>query len=202
MCSTFNQARQGWSTLFLCLPCPHSGRRRDWFISSHYRLCFFTQYGMYFLLEICSSFSLLYSKIGSIQLPRKHFFRDQRPTACHLCLYPGCPWYHPVPIFSRISVVILHLHSHRSLLWSDGLQQHWECYEIMWLWDAQWWTSGIHTDVGPHARSSRISNVATYRATALGFPLQHRCYDKFWCLPTFLQNHGTSRWLRNLAWKL
>lgn len=134
---------------------------------------------MYFLSEICSSFSLLCFKTGSIQLPRKHLFRDKRSTTCRLSLYPGCPWYHPVPVFSRISAVIWHLHFHGSLLWSDGLQQHWAHHENMWLWDAQWWTSGIHAGVGPHARSSRISNVATYRATALGFPLQHRCYGKF-----------------------
>ena len=161
------------------------------------------QYGMYFLLEICSSFSLLCSKTGSIQIPRKHFLRDQRLTACHLCLYPAWPLYRPVPTLSRISAVVLHLQSHGSLLWSDGLQQHWARHENMGLWDAQWWTSCLHTRVGPHARSCRIFNVATYRTEALGLPLWQRCYDKFWCPSNCFQNHGTLiRWPRNLAWKL
>lgn len=125
------QDRAGALSLFLHLPCSRSGRKYDCFISSHYCLCFFIQYGIYFLLEICSSLSLLCSKTGSIQLPIKHFFRDQRQTGCHLCLYPGCPRYHPVPMFSRVTVVILYLHSHGSVLWPDGLQQRWVQHENM-----------------------------------------------------------------------
>lgn len=129
-------------------------------------------------------------------------------TICKLeakCLsFVFIPW---VSLVSSCAYVLKNLCGHLALaipqvfVWSDGLQQHWIQLENMWLWDAQWWTSG-HTGVGPHARSSRISNVATFRATALRFPLQHRCYDKFWCGPRFLQNHGTIRWPMNLAWKL
>lgn len=88
--SLTKQDRAGALSLFLRLPCSHSGRKYDRFISSHYWLCFFIQYGIYFLLEICSSFSLLCSKTGSIQLSTKHFFRDQRQTAC-----PGMPLVSP-----------------------------------------------------------------------------------------------------------
>lgn len=78
-CSTFNQARQGWSTFSVSSLSLLSFWQKVWQV---YIISLLALFGIYFLLEICSSFSLLCSKTGSIQLPTKHFFRDQRQTAC------------------------------------------------------------------------------------------------------------------------
>lgn len=107
----------------------------------------------YVLRSLCCALKLVLSNS-----PGKIFFlRIHRPIACHLCLYPECAWYHPVPVS-------------QGCLWSSctctvkgpshDLMDYRSTEHGMRMYGCSMHNSGpLYTGVGPHARSSRIPNV-------------------------------------------
>lgn len=116
------------------------------------------------MLEIRSLFSLLCSVTDSIQLPRKHFFRDQWPVSCLLCLHLGYPLCHILLMFSKVLCGLTRVLAafRRSTM---AMRITWEHVAVECMMVNVMYSHRHRIPMWSH----RIPNVAIYKRTSIRF---------------------------------